>query len=492
MRMKLWVVGWAAMALVLAGCAGEVEQATPTAVPLSAAVAATVASSPATLPTIAPTPTPRPAGEVSLTGLAVDEEPAVRSGRLASAVEARLQPEDGAAVAGVLPASARVIVTSGRDGWLEIIYPDAPGGHAYVPQAAVDFAPVPPEPAMQPAAASETPAPPPAAAVASPQPASQPAPVRSDLSGALVFQTRNGGDIYIMQADGSGLRRLTYGFEPALSPDGTQVAFTRWDEPRGLWLVNVDGAGERLLVGANRPRSPTWTPDGQAIIFEQGDRSATCRLSPFGCLTDEQLIALFGGQTCLTTPFGVICVDDFELTTQNYTGLRRFDLASGEVRDLPASETAAAPQQRPDGAAVLFLDRNGLALTQTEGAEAPQRLVQFPPILGPGSYSPDGQFIYAARQAGGHWDIWRWRADGSEPVALTMKDPLAAQGANNVAPAASPDGQHVAFLTNRAGPWQLWVMNRDGSNPRPLAPQALAGVEFSFDFNSDRTVDWGP
>ena len=141
---------------------------------------------------------------------------------------------------------------------------------------------------------------------------------------------------------------------------------------------------------------------------------------------------------------------------------------------------------------MLYLDRDGLALTRNQGDATPQRLLGVPPLLGPAAYSPDGQFIYAARQAGGHWDIWRWRADGSAPVALTSKDSLATQAPNSVAPTVSLDGQQVAFLTDRAGHWELWVMNSDGSSPRPLAPQALAGINLRFDFNSDRAVDWGP
>ena len=67
--------------------------------------------------------------------------------------------------------------------------------------------------------------------VPAPRPA---APSASPASGRIVFQTRNSGDIYTMNADGSALRRLTRGFDPTLSPDGRQIAFTRWDEPRGL------------------------------------------------------------------------------------------------------------------------------------------------------------------------------------------------------------------------------------------------------------------
>ncbi len=42
-----------------------------------------------------------------------------------------------------------------------------------------------------------------------------------ELQGTLVFQTSSGGDIYIVNANGTGLRKLTTGLDPALSPDGT-------------------------------------------------------------------------------------------------------------------------------------------------------------------------------------------------------------------------------------------------------------------------------
>ena len=81
----------------------------------------------------------------------------------------------------------------------------------------------------------------------------------------IVFQFNSGGAIYAMDPNGKNLRYLTTGMDPALSPDGKQVAFTRWDgQDNGVtgsvWVINVDGTGERqVAAGANQPKSPTWS-----------------------------------------------------------------------------------------------------------------------------------------------------------------------------------------------------------------------------------------
>jgi hypothetical protein len=61
-----------------------------------------------------------------------------------------------------------------------------------------------------------------------PEVAAPRAPARTTAArrGLLVFQLTNGGTIYVANPDGSGLRALTTGLDPALSPDGRQVAFT--------------------------------------------------------------------------------------------------------------------------------------------------------------------------------------------------------------------------------------------------------------------------
>ncbi len=89
-------------------------------------------------------------------------------------------------------------------------------------------------------------------------------------TGIMAFQTASGGPIYLVNEDGGDLRYLTDGIDPALSPDGRQVAFTRWDDGQhgafgSVWVINVDGTGERAILGQVRqPNSPTWLPAAPA------------------------------------------------------------------------------------------------------------------------------------------------------------------------------------------------------------------------------------
>lgn len=309
------------------------------------------------------------------------------------------------------------------------------------------------------------------------------------VSGTIVLQTRNDGDIYI--TTGSGLQRLTYGFDPALSPDGSRIAFTRWDEPRGLWIINRDGSDPHRLIAANQPRSPTWTPDGQAIIIEHSTGETSCYDTPFGCMSGSEIDAFLGGKDCVTTPLGTFCRRDFPLVKRSFKGLLRANLNDGSTRDLPTSRDARAPTHHPLTDEVLYLAGAGFAITHDAGNELP-RILLSQIIVGPAVYSPDGQFIYLSQRSGDHWDIWRYDSDGGRPLALTAPPSLRERPVNNVAPTVSPDGRTLLFLSDRGGPWEFWLMNSDGSNQRRWALAALAGITLSYDYANERMADWGP
>ena len=85
--------------------------------------------------------------------------------------------------------------------------------------------------------------------------------------------------IYLMRADGRGKpRRLTKGFDlfPAWSPDGGKIAFTR-DWSKNIYIINADARGLRRLKSApGIARDFTWSPDGRLIGFG-GDGSRQSR-----------------------------------------------------------------------------------------------------------------------------------------------------------------------------------------------------------------------
>jgi WD40 repeat protein len=94
----------------------------------------------------------------------------------------------------------------------------------------------------------------------------------------LAFVSRRDGnnetdEIYVKNADGSGLTRLTNNtaddMSPAWSPDGRRLAFvSNRDGKYDIYLMNADGSGQTNLT--NHPdgdRGPVWSPDGNAIAF---------------------------------------------------------------------------------------------------------------------------------------------------------------------------------------------------------------------------------
>jgi Tol biopolymer transport system component len=95
--------------------------------------------------------------------------------------------------------------------------------------------------------------------------------------------TRDGNkEIYGMNADGSNPRRLTndggavanidadaVDQDPAWSPDGRRIAFeSNRDRNYEIYVVNADGSGlERLTNHPAQDALPAWSPDGTRIAF---------------------------------------------------------------------------------------------------------------------------------------------------------------------------------------------------------------------------------
>ena len=98
----------------------------------------------------------------------------------------------------------------------------------------------------------------------------------------IVFESDRGGgqQIYMMNADGSGQRRISFGkgrySTPVWSPDGKWIAFTKQANDRfAIGVMAPDGSGERILTDGYHNEGPTWAPNSKVIMFFRNERGAS-------------------------------------------------------------------------------------------------------------------------------------------------------------------------------------------------------------------------
>jgi TolB protein len=360
------------------------------------------------------------------------------------------------------------IAYSGQEAWISAAYVDLSGSLGVVPEVSA-----PSPPAQTAAMASAT-----VAAQAAPSPT-------PEFTGKLVFQVCNGCDIYVINADGSGLRRLTDGMDPAWSPDGKKVAFARWRDPRGIYVIDEDGSNETLLFGWSQAKAPAWSPDGSRIVFTRR----------YG--GQEEDVEIFPGWVLPAHPWwklGLVRVED-----------RYFS-------ELLCYDHSFSPTWSPDGQVIAYDSDYGLHLTATDGSIGGQSYDRSLHALSTDvrdtspAWSPDGTQIAFMFNQHDHWEIYVMNADGANRVRLTKEEPFTPRPPHNVSPAWSPDGRHIAFFTDRSGKWELYVMNADGSNQRPMFEMApsttpfdsaqgglrtgLEGLPIEYGFVAERMVSW--
>lgn len=240
---------------------------------------------------------------------------------------------------------------------------------------------------------------------------------------SIVYQTACAepfSNLYSVEPDGSGLRRIAgvapYATQPAISPDGTEIAYS-WAKligmscagcPSQIRVANSDGTGMRMLTNPSDAFdvSPTWSPDGQTILFSESNPNNSGEL--------------------YTVPAAGGAVHDLGLAGKDPTwGPTRIAYQQGGV--WTANPDGTDPVQVAKNAELPAWSSDG-RLAYIQGSSGGPTLVvgtatvQLPfASVSSLAWSPDGSsfVITASKILYGPPDVYTIKTDGTDPVQLT-------------------------------------------------------------------------
>ncbi|MBM3810810.1 MAG: hypothetical protein FJW20_04165 [Acidimicrobiia bacterium] len=308
-------------------------------------------------------------------------------------------------------------------------------------------------------------------------------------------------------------------YQPAISPDGSQVAFVWQQDERqmpGIWIQKLTESTPRQITQPGFAwYSPSWSPDGASI--------AGIRFGPTS--GDIVILPVNGGPTrtvapILPTRFGLphfhldwspdgkmLAVDDSPSLSQPLS-IFLLNLESGKKTRLTQPEELIigdlAPRFSPDGRTVAFIrafhrSQQELYTVPVSGGTASPVT---PNSLQVSSVDWAGADLLFGQSRGGEFRIWRY-SSGKAPAptsvyaefpiqftlarkssrlvySIAQNDPniwrlslsttpvwtrVAASSGQDASPQYSPDGSQIAFRSDRSGSEQIWTCSTDGSNP---------------------------
>ena len=319
--------------------------------------------------------------------------------------------------------------------------------------------------------------------------------------------------------------------DPALSPDGKQVAFS-WDgeneENRDIYVKLVGGGAPlRLTTNPAQDQAPAWSPDGGRIAF----------LRVLGSAADILVIPSLGGQerrlAQITLPGEILGLGLSWSPDGNFLavsdrapdgteGIYLVSLETGEKRRLtstpPGYNGDSMPSFSPDGRAIAFIRSRGFASDDiyvvpftADGLAGiqPRRITSNQGFLTGVDWTPDGeslvfsglgspgQGLRIVGVAGGQpapllgageyglspsvsrhgsrlvyersvSDRNIWRVPGPQSGnRKAAPEKWIASTEDDQEPQFSPDGKRIVFASARSGSYELWTC--DSSNGRALA-----------------------
>lgn len=273
-------------------------------------------------------------------------------------------------------------------------------------------------------------------------------------NGRIVFQSdRNDhtSEIYVMDADGARVSRLTnshqtgLNLDPAWSPDRSRIAFDTFSAGARLkiYVMNADGSAVSDLSDTTTGQDlmPAWSPDGTRIAFHSNRDG------------------------------------NFEVYVMLADGSGHTNLSHNVAADI-------SPAWSPDGERIAFVsDRDGNAEIYVMAADGSNQ-TRLTDNLAEDSYpawSPDGAHIVFASNRDRNFEIYVMNADGSGQTRLTDNP------AEDDAPVWSADGSRILFASVRDDPksatctypcnYEIYMMHTDGSDVTRLTNNLAVDAE---------------
>ncbi len=314
---------------------------------------------------------------------------------------------------------------------------------------------------------------------------------------------------------------------PALSPDGSMVAFS-WsaasppseENPLDLYVMRTEeGSPVRLTSRPGAENFPSWSPDGTEIAFasESEGRHEICTVPVLGGSIRRMAEAESPIYGLSWSPDGRTIAYSAGSSPIGVPGIRLLSLADLSQRTIttppPHGGGDLEPVWSPDGKHVAFIrvsqtQEKDAYIVPATGGVARQVEIDGARVSGVAWLSPRDVIVSAAQMSDyGLWSIrtrsgqrsrlsfpggWMQRVsasregrrlayekityvrrirclDASPTGAFTRRaQPLMASTRRDSEPVFSPDGRAIAFISDRSGAPEIWVADSDGGNPRQL------------------------